>query len=158
MSEQPYDDEDEVYDLDAAFQAVRKRPFKFRFGGVKWELPHFSEIDYRAAGLMDELSAITGADNVANVDLDILRKIFSYGFDPAQRARWDDQYQPSPAIGLLFEQWQQHSGEDLGESSGSTNSSGSTAEPLSQTSASSTTSGSKRRSTVARRNGTQRGS
>lgn len=144
----------DVYDLDAVYAEERGDPFLFRWAGQDWELPHFGDIDWRAAGLAGELEELADAGGQADVPIEALQKLFDYAFGADQAARWAQVSQPSTAMVRLFGAWQKHGGAELGESSASTGSSPSTGRPSKRTSRATTASGSAKRSTASRRSGT----
>lgn len=113
MSEQPEDG----FDLDAAWAEERREPFKFRWSGVWWTVPHMSEIvDWRQ---------VADADSM---DLPAIQKLLRTGM--SERAEeWERVTQPVPAMFKLYDRWMEHSGMRPGEAPGSDDSSGSTEEP-----------------------------
>ncbi len=136
MTEQPIDD---GFDLDAAWAEERKAPFKFRWAGVWWTVPHLSEIvDWRQ---------VADADSM---DLPAIQGLLRTGM--GERAEeWAAVMQPVPAMFKLYDQWMVHSGMKPGEAPGSDDSSQSTAEPSQPTSTDSTASPSGKPSSAPRR-------
>lgn len=145
----------ELYDLDAAYAETRQEPFRFKWAGHEWELPHFGDVDWRAAQLADDLKALGDSDGVAEVDIEVLQKLFEYAFGPQQAKRWADVPQNVTAMIKLFVAWQEYGGSSVGESSASSDSSASTGRPSKRTSTGTTKSGSRGRSSAAKKNGTQ---
>lgn len=145
------DDVNEVFDLDALYAEQRKAPFQFRWSGETWELPAFSDIDWRALQLAVEIESLANVDNVADVDVTIIQRMFGYAFSPEQAERWERVPQSTTAMIALFGQWQRHGGADMGESSASTDSSASTGRPSRRTSTGTTASGSRPRSSARRK-------
>lgn len=113
MSE-PITDE---FDLDAAWAEERREPFRFRWAGVRWEVPHLTEIvDWRQ---------VADADSM---DLTAIQALLRTGM--GERAEeWAAVTQPVPAMFKLYDRWMEHSGMRPGEAPGSDDSSGSTEEP-----------------------------
>lgn len=144
----------ELFDLDAVYAETRTEPFRFKWAGEEWELPLFADIDWRALGLANELTALADTENMAEVDVSVLRRLFEFAFGPTQAARWDKVPQNTSAMTTLFGAWQSYSGTTLGESSASTDSSASTERPSKPTSTGTTRSGSRRRSTAAKKTAT----
>lgn len=144
----------EIYDLDARYAEVVKEPFQFRWAGKEWELPHFGDIDWRAAGLATQIEAVVGDDGNAEIDVSVLQQLFDYAFGPEQAARWAKVRQPVTAMTMLFTDWQKHGGTSVGESSASTDSSASTVRPSKRTSRATTTgSGSRKPSSALPKSG-----
>jgi hypothetical protein len=110
------------FDLDAAWAEERRDPFRFRWAGVWWTVPHLSEIvDWRQ---------IADADSM---DLPAIQKLLRTGM--GERAEeWERVTQPVPAMFKLYDQWLAHSGMTPGEALGSDDSSVSTEEPSPPTS------------------------
>ncbi len=136
MTEQPTDD---GFDLDAAWAEQRREPFKFRWTGVWWSVPHLSEIvDWRQ---------VADADSM---DLAAIQKLLKTGL--GERAEeWEQVTQPVPAMFKLYDQWMVHSGMKPGEAPGSDDSSQSTEEPSPPTSTTTTASASGKPSSAPRR-------
>lgn len=107
----------DVFDLGDYIAENRKDPYVFTYGEHRFELPHFSDVDWRAAEAAE-------SGNIA-----ALREIFKVCFGPDQWADFEPLPQPSGAMGELFRRWQKHAGVKPGESRGSAGSSGSTAGP-----------------------------
>lgn len=106
----------EVFDFDALVAEARKEPFRFRYAGREWELPHASDMDWRAVS----------AAEMGNYEA--LRHLFQLGFGDQWEA-FEQLPQPAHAMTKLFQAWQRHAGVKPGESQGSGDSSTSTAEP-----------------------------
>jgi hypothetical protein len=106
----------EEFDLDALVAEARKEPFRFRYGGRSFELPHASDMDWRAVEAAE-------LGNYA-----ALRELFRFGLAEQWEA-FEKLHQPAKAMGELFRRWQAHAGVRPGESQGSADSSESTAEP-----------------------------
>lgn len=139
--------EPEVFDLDAVYAEQRHLPFKFRWAGRDWELPHLAELDYRIQGEIESTEAWT-----LPAMLDLFRRMF--GTEQVQA--WDEVEVPGRVIGKLFDQWLTHSGAKPGESQGSDGSSTSSEPKSKPTSTGGTRSASPKRSTPrTRRSGTQ---
>jgi hypothetical protein len=134
----------EEFDLDAAYAEEVKDPFKFRWSGASWELPHLGEMDWRATSLADEM------------DINAIRDLFKLAFSEGQAEEWEKVKQPTPAMVKLFERWLKHSGMAPGETPGSGDSSPSTEPASKRTSPGSTKSGSGRRSSAPRKTATAR--
>jgi hypothetical protein len=144
-------------DLDAAYSEVVSGPFRFRWAGRWWELPHFLELDRRALGKFNALAQMPDSDDleaIADRVGDVLRAAF--GDDEATAAAFAETPQPPLKLLMLFNQWKNHSGVDPGEAPSSNGSSGSTAEPSKRTSRATTASGSAGRSTARRKAATRR--
>ncbi len=133
---EPIDDE---FDLDAAWAEERREPFRFRWAGVSWTVPHLTEIvDWRQ---------VADADSM---DLPAIQALLRTGM--GERAEeWAAVTQPVPAMFRLYDQWMVHSGMKPGEAPGSDDSSGSTEEPSPQTSTDTTASPSAKPSSAPRR-------
>lgn len=104
----------EVFDLDALLREAVGDPFRFRFGGVEFELP--PTMDFR----------IIGALNEGRLDK-AFRRMFTAG-------QWDQLEQVEAVLDLnammeLLKAYGAHSGASLGESQASTTSSPPTAGP-----------------------------
>lgn len=112
MSDQTPDD---VFDLDAYVVEHRQTPYRFRYGGQDFELPHASDIDWR----------VSEAADLGNVEA--IRILFRRGMSPDQWERFEALPQPAKPMGELFRRWQAHSGVKPGESPASPGSSASTA-------------------------------
>lgn len=141
----------DTFDLDAAYAEARQEPFRFTWKGQDWELAFFGDLDWRAAGLAKEIEALADGRDTAEVTLDMLDRLFTYGLGPEQADRWDKVQQNVGALTLLFEAWQKHAGTSVGESPASTSSSGSTGRPSKRTSRATTKSASRARSTAPRK-------
>jgi hypothetical protein len=150
----------EKWSLTRAYNAVRREPFTFEWEGQDWQLPHFGDIDWRAAGLAGDLEALTSGGETATADVPVetLQSLFRYAFGPEQAERWERAGQPGTAMVLLFQHWQEHAGADVGEPSASTGSSPSTGRPSKRTSPGITGSGSRTRSSARPKPGTARAS
>ncbi|MEU7771222.1 hypothetical protein AB0C44_07840 [Micromonospora taraxaci] len=117
---------DDVFDLDAYVAEHRKEPYRFRYGGQDFELPHAQDTDWRVAQAADQ------------GDVEAIQTLFRRGFGPEQWERFDALPQPAGAMGELFRRWQAHSGTKPGESPASPSSSESTAGPSTRRSAGTT--------------------
>lgn len=135
----------DVFDLDAAYADEVGEPFEFRWGGLKWVVPHLADLDWRLVSLADEM------------DIEAIQKVLRKGMGE-QAEEWEKQNQPTPAMLKLFDQWLEHSGMKPGEAQGSDGSSTSTAEPSPQTSTGSTASPSAKPSSARRKTGSRSGS
>lgn len=136
---------DDGFDLDAAWADEERPPFKFRWGGVWWTVPHLGDIDWRVVSLADEM------------DLEAIQEALRIGL--GERAEeFDKQTQPTPAMFKLFDKWLEHSGQKPGEAPGSDGSSGSTEEPSPQTSTTTTASPSAKPSSAPRKRASRSGS
>lgn len=124
---------DDVFDLDAYVTEHRQQPYRFRYGGQTWELPHSADIDWR----------VTEAADQGNIDA--IRTLFQRGLGPDQWERFEQLPQPAAAMGELFRRWQAHAGVRPGESPASPDSSASTARPSTRRSAATTKSRSAKR-------------
>jgi hypothetical protein len=121
--------QDVVDDLDAAYKAVAREPYRFRWVGREWALPHIGELDYRLQAEIEDISELS----LAQVD-DLFRRLFG----PEQADDWAQATQPGQFLSLLFERWIKHSGRKPGESPASKRSSKSTGAKSRPTSAAST--------------------
>jgi hypothetical protein len=128
---------DELDDLDAAYAAIRRTPYRFRFADQAWELPHIGELDYR---LQQEIENANGLDTAA------LEALFARCFGKEQAARWALIEVPLSALFMLFERWLRFCGVEMGEAPASNDSSASIGEKSRPTSDTTTSSGSRRRS------------
>ncbi len=117
---------EDVFDLDAYVAEHRKTPYRFRYGGQDFELPHAQDTDWRVAEAADQ------------DDVDAIQTLFRRGMGPEQWARFEQLPQPAGAMGELFRRWQAHSGTTPGESPASPSSSESTAGPSTRRSAGTT--------------------
>jgi len=118
---------EDVFDLDALAREATGEPFRFRFGGDEYELP--ASVDVRAVALLEKGQLY-----------DFMRSLL--GPDQWERmlaspARFDNR-----TFEALIGRYGDHLGMELGKSSGSTGSSGSTAPPSKRTSNGSTASSS----------------
>jgi hypothetical protein len=146
----------EIFDLDAVYAEERREPFRFKWAGKQWELPHFSDIDWRAAGLAADIEALADEDGTPEVNLGVLRDMFRMAFGEEQAARWEQVPQNTPAMIHLFQAWQEHSGMSVGESQASPDSSGSTVRRSKRTSTGTTASASAKPSRARKTSGTRR--
>lgn len=117
---------DDVFDLDAYVAEHRKDPYKFRYGGQDFELPHAQDTDWRVLEVADQ------------GDVEAIQTLFRRGMGPEQWQRFEELPQPAGAMGELFRRWQAHAGTKSGESPASPSSSGSTARPSKRRSAATT--------------------
>jgi len=117
---------DDVFDLDAYVAEHRKDPYRFRYGGQDFELPHAQDTDWRVMEAADQ------------GDVEAIRTLFRLGLGAEQWARFEQLPQPAGAMGELFRRWQAHSGTKPGESPASPSSSESTARPSKRRSAATT--------------------
>lgn len=106
----------DVFDLDAYVAEHRQAPYRFRYGGQDFELPHASDTDWR----------VTEAADQGNIEA--IRTLFRRGLGD-QWERFEQLPQPAKPMGELFRRWQAHSGVKPGESPASPASSESTAGP-----------------------------
>jgi hypothetical protein len=120
----------DVFDLDAYVAEHRQEPYRFRYGGQQWELPHAADTDWRVIEAADQ------------GDVEAIRTLFRRGMGPEQWARFEELPQPAKPMGELFRRWQAHSGVRPGESPASPGSSESTAGPLTPPSTTTTASAS----------------
>lgn len=120
------DTTDDVFDLDAYVAEHRQTPYRFRYGGQTFELPHASDTDWR----------VTEAADKGNVEA--IRTLFRRGMSPEQWERFEQLPQPAKGMGELFRRWQAHAGMKPGESPASPGSSESTARPSTRRSAGTT--------------------
>ncbi|MFY1686500.1 hypothetical protein [Plantactinospora sp. WMMB782] len=132
------------FDLDAAYAEEVRPPFRFRWAGVAWELPHLGDMDWRAVSLADEM------------DINAIKELFQLAFPPERAEEWEKVRQPTPAMIQLFQRWLAHSGMKPGETQGSEDSSENTEPASKRTSRSTTGSGSRGRSSAARKTGSAR--
>lgn len=109
----------DVYDLDAAIEERKGEPFHFKFGGERYRLP--STVDMRV------LAVLEGGDVAAAL-------MMMLGDEQWERMLAAKQVFDLPAMLGLLERWAAHSGLDLGEASGSVNSSATTVKPSKRTS------------------------
>ncbi|MEU3452184.1 hypothetical protein ABZ671_00875 [Micromonospora sp. NPDC006766] len=137
--------DDEGFDLDAAWAEEEREPFKFRWRGVWWVVPHLGDLDWRASSLADEM------------DVDAIRELFDLALPDERKEEWNRVKQPAPAMVRLFKEWTMHSGEEPGETQGSVDSSPSTGPASKRTSTATTKSGSAKPSSARRKTGTPRG-
>lgn len=107
----------DIFDLDAYVAEHRKAPYRFRYGGQMWELPHAADTDWRVNEAADQ------------GDVEAIRTLFRRGMGPEQWERFEELPQPSGGMGELFRRWQAHWGVKPGESPASPASSESTAGP-----------------------------
>ena len=147
----------EIFDLDAVYAEERGEPFRFRWQGRDWELPPFGEIDLRAIESLKDLAALADADetNIAELDISAFNKLLEHGLGPEQWVEWEKVSQPGTAVIRLLNEWQKHSGADVGEAPASTDSSKSTGRPSKRTSSGATGSGSAKRSPARKRTATR---
>lgn len=122
--------DEDLFDLGDYIAENRKAPYKFTYGEHQFELPHFSDIDWRTA---ETAEAADGSTNVT-----ALRKVFKHAFGEDQWADFEALPQPSGAMGELLRRWKRHAGLKPGESQGSADSSESTAGPSTRRSAGTT--------------------
>lgn len=118
--------EKEGFDLDAAWAEEEREPFRFRWSGVWWEVPHLGDMDWRAVSLADEM------------DVNAIRELFDLALPEERQGEWARTKQPTPAMIKLFRAWLAHSGMASGETQGSGDSSPST-EPASKPTSPATT-------------------
>ncbi|MEU7843953.1 hypothetical protein AB0B39_23670 [Micromonospora sp. NPDC049114] len=116
----------DVFDLDAYVAEHRKVPYRFRYGGQDFALPHAQDTDWRVMEVADQ------------GDVEAIQTLFRRGLGPEQWERFDELPQPAGAMGELFRRWQAHSGTKPGESPASPGSSESTAGPSTRRSAGTT--------------------
>ena len=128
---------DTVFDLDAVFAEQRQAPFRFKWDGREWELPHLHDIDIHLLNRIHEAESFS-ADEV----MDLFPQLFA----PRDRVEWLKTPQPALMLTTLFTQWMEHVGVTPGESVGSGDSSSSTEPKSKQTSTGSTASASPKRS------------
>lgn len=130
--------EPQEFDLDAAWAEEARPPFRFKWAGATWDLPHLGDMDWRAVSLADEM------------DVTQIRELFRLALPEDRADEWEQTKQPTPAMTRLFTAWLQHSGMAPGETPASDGSSPSTGRPSKRTSRGTTTSAS-RGSSSARR-------
>jgi hypothetical protein len=111
------DQTDDVFDLDAYVAEHKQTPYRFRYCGETWELPHGVDTDWR----------VTEAADKGNVEA--IRTLFRLGMGPEQWERFEALPQPAGGMGELFRRWQAYAGVKPGESPASPGSSASTARP-----------------------------
>lgn len=127
----------ELDDLDAAYAAVCRDPYRFQWAGQTWTLPHIGELDYR---LQQEIEQSAGLDTAA------LESLFARCFGEEQAARWSKVSVPISVLFMLFERWLKFCGAEMGEAPASTDSSDSIGEKSRPTSGTTTGSGSPKQS------------
>lgn len=117
------------FDLDRWYDSNRGTPYRFRWGGQVWELPHPRDLPVPLIDLVDS----------DDLDLGRVRDALVSAFGADQWARLNKTRPfPTSALPELFTRWMAHGGVDVGESSSSADSSPSTVEHSPRTSAVST--------------------
>jgi hypothetical protein len=129
----------ELDDLDAAYAEIRKEPYRFKWAGREWSLPHLGDLDFR---LQMEI------ENWSTAGVDEVQHMFARILGDEQAAAWADVHVPTPVLMMMFDRWVKHSGAQPGEEPASSDSSGSTGGSSRRTSAGSTGSGSRSQSTA----------
>lgn len=126
------------YDLQAKYAQTAGEPFEFTWADQVWVLPSPRMIDVAVLDQIDNLDP-----SAAN--LDTFNTLFDGLMGPEQGARWREvSPRPLPMLMELIDAWQEHGGEQLGESPASDGSSKSTGRPSSRTSNASTASASRK--------------
>lgn len=136
---------EDAFDLDAAWAEEEQEPFRFKWAGTTWELPHLGDMDWRAVSLADEM------------DVNAIRELFDLALPEERQAEWERAKQPTPAMIMLFKRWLAHSGMESGETQGSGDSSPSTEPASKPTSPATTKSASAKPSSGRRRTAEARG-
>lgn len=131
----------EVDDLDIAYTEIARAPYRFRWSGQEWTLPHMADLDFRLQAEIESMSEYT---------IDAIDKLFARIFGGDQAARFAAIPVPGPMLAMLFERWLKYSGSIAGESEASNESSENTGTSSRPTSVPSTDSGSPKLSTAKR--------
>lgn len=110
-SNKPTDDKPFDFNLDAHKAEVDLTPFRFQWGGKRWEMAHVQELD--SWGLI----AATGGR-----ELDVITKMFEVAQGEEQFAEFSKKPLPQYKLQALFDAYMDHCGVDPGESLASTDS------------------------------------
>jgi hypothetical protein len=134
-------DAPKVDDLDVAYKEIAREPYRFRWAGRDWTLPHMGELDYRIQAEIESTTEFT---------LDKIDTLFRRMFGPEQADAFNETTVTGPFLAMLFDRWLTHSGVTPGEPEASTPSSETTGAKSRPTSGASTSSASPKRSTAKR--------
>jgi hypothetical protein len=107
------------FNLDTAKTEKEFTPFRFMYGGKRWTLAHLGELEVWSMIDADEQARAAGEDTNDVVEMAQTLKI---GMGEEQFAEFRKLRLPSWKFAELFKAWQKHSGVELGESDGSTDS------------------------------------
>ena len=143
----------EGYDLQQVY-AEKMRPFWFRWADRWWELPHLRMLDFEVQGQVADFdfSILATSDSDALEEAKTkLNQLFDLLMGPELAGEWRKVPRPLEVLLDMVQRWSKHSGTDVGESSASDDSSGSTGRPSKPTSTGSTASGSRKRSPAPRK-------